>query len=99
MALHKGGDECDRPAGNCSLFRVPRTFQHEELWRVPGRDEAHGAGLPDHEDPQGRVKRNNESVEFSTFGFIPSLLFFPFDTTHMTFSELNSSWLSPSCLR
>ena len=69
MALHKGGDECDRPAGNCSLFRVPRTFQHEELWRVPGRDEAHGAGLPDHEDPQGRVKRNNESVEFSTFGF------------------------------
>ena len=69
MALHKGGDECDRLTGNCSLFRVPRTFQHEELWRVPGRDEAHGAGLPDHEDPQGRVKKNNESVEFSIFGF------------------------------
>ena len=52
MALHQGGDERDRPAGNSSLLRVPGAVQHEELWGVPGRDEEDGSGVPDHEDPQ-----------------------------------------------
>ena len=52
MAVYQGGDERDRPPGNCSLLRLPGVVQHEELRGVPGRDEADGAGLQDHEDPQ-----------------------------------------------